>query len=339
MSNALQSRPPYSAYVHALASFTTVWAVLVIVFGGKTKSQEAGLTIAEPIYYQWQPDWLRVPNLNAEYIHRALVPVLCAITLLLVLSILFKDPRRSMKKLAIGLFFALLAQAMLGALTVKYFARSQTSIPHAVLGQIFLSLAASCAVLTSRYWLSDRPVAPSTQSPSLYRLCRALTIMVFIQLLLGAALRHDNRGEAFQEGRDFVVISHLVAHVMGAMGVVFFMVRVIIRINRHHRDIPELFKMLRPLEILLGVQLLLGIKAAVLKLITVQQAGNPPMMRVITATLHVLVGAIMLAMCVALMLRARRLVVSEVPTDFPQPAPLPPPQPASGRQARAEASA
>jgi heme a synthase len=313
----LQSqRPPFSPFVHGLAVATTAWTVLAMTLGVKTKSQEAGLTIAEPFFIQWKWDWLFVPNLNAEYSHRVLVGVLGVLTLLLAGALLAKDSRAGVKKLAVWLVIALLAQAVLGYMTVKYFARASTSIPHAVLGQIFLALATSAAVVTSRYWLSDREPVKGQLYPPLYRLCRALVIMLFVQLLLGAAIRHDNRGEALVAGREMTFIWHLVAHVMGALGVAFFLVRVVIRINRHHKEIAELRGLMRTLMVLLGLQILLGTKAAILKLMTIAQADAPPTMRVVTATLHVLVGAGMLAAAVALMLRAKRLVTD----DF---APLP----------------
>jgi len=301
-------RPAFNAWVHRLALLTVGWTALVITFGGKTKSQEAGLSIAEPVYYTFHWDWLFVPNLSAEYTHRVLVPILGVFTLLLALHFLFKDPRPGMKKLAVGLIVGLGVQGVFGALTVKYFAKSHTSIPHAVLGQIFLCLVVSAAVLTSKYWLSDRKVTGSPLQPPLFKLCRALVIMVFIQLLLGAAIRHDNRGEVLVAGREMVFIWHLVAHVMGAIGVGFFLTRVIIRINRQHKNIPELYSPTRWLMILLGVQILLGTKAAILKMMTISNADAPPTMRIIAATIHVLIGATMLATAVALMLRARRLV-------------------------------
>ena len=61
--------------------------------------------------------------------------------------------------------------------------------------------------------------------------------------------------------------------------------------------------------ILLGLQIVLGTKAAILKMLTINNAEAPPTMRIVTATIHVLIGATMLATSVALLLRAKRLVV------------------------------
>lgn len=309
MSDSINLRPTFNAWVHRLALLTVAWTVLVITFGGKTKSQEAGLSIAEPVYATFHWDWLFVPNLSAEYTHRVLVPILGVLTVTLAGALLVRDRRPGLKKLAVALVLGLVAQAVLGALTVKYFAKSHTSIPHAVFGQIFLCLTVSAAVLTSQYWLSDRKPLGSPLQPPLYNLCRALVIMVFIQLLLGAAIRHDNRGEVLKSGREMVFIWHLVAHVMGAIGVGFFLTRVIIRINRQHKAISELHSPTRWLMILLGLQIVLGTKAAILKMLTINNAEAPPTMRIVTATIHVLIGATMLAMSVALLLRAKRLIV------------------------------
>lgn len=304
-----RATPPYNALVHSFALALAGWAFLVVCLGGTVKSREAGLTIPQPLYYQWHYDWLFVQNLNTEYIHRALVPILTVLTLIVVALVLFYDTRSSVKKLAAFLVVGLFAQAFLGYLTVKYFAHAQTSIPHAVLGQTFFCLAVSMAVVTSRMWLSDKPAVPSEKSPSLVRLGVYCVAAVGVQLLLGAALRHDDQGAALRNGRSFVFVWHLVAHICGALAVVHFVVKLLIRVFRQHREQPEILKPVRMLMMLLGAQFLLGPGAATLKVLTLDSYNMPPLERVVVATVHLAVGALILACCVVTALRAYRFTV------------------------------
>src|SRR5262249_48164308 len=150
------------------------------------------------------------------------------------------EKRGYVRKLSIAAFIGVLVQATLGALTVKYLTRAQVSIPHAVVGQTFFAIACCLACVTSATWTSSRPVATDERTPSMRRLAVWLMIAMFIQLLLGAALRHDNKSEAMREGREFIFVWHLVAHILGAFFVIYRAVLVAIRVLGSHKDIKSL---------------------------------------------------------------------------------------------------
>jgi cytochrome c oxidase assembly protein subunit 15 len=76
---------------------------------------------------------------------------------------------------------------------------------HGCLAQVFLLLLAVIALLTSRWWLERR--APSRQEPDRQHagavpgvpvawLVLATTLLVFVQLLIGATMRHQHAGLA-----------------------------------------------------------------------------------------------------------------------------------------------
>ena len=308
--------PAYNPWIHRLAVLTSCWAFLVVCMGGTVKSREAGLTIPQPFYYQWHYDWLFIQNLNTEYIHRALVPILTGLTLCVVGLVLWKETRRSVRGLAGFLVVGLFAQAFLGYLTVRYFAHAQTSIPHAVMGQTFFCLTVAMAVMTSQTWMSDAPALQDRGAPTLYRLAVYCVIAVGFQLLLGAALRHDDQGLAIRNGRGFVFVWHLIAHITGAFSVVYFVFRLISRVFNFHREQKELLWPARLLMILLSFQFLLGPGAAALKILTIDDYNMPPIERVVVATVHLATGALILAASVTLALRARRFTVA-VPNAQP----------------------
>ncbi|HYG74361.1 MAG TPA: COX15/CtaA family protein [Planctomycetota bacterium] len=300
----------YHRAINVMAKMTAVWAFLVICLGGLTKSKEAGLTIAEPIYYKFNWEWFFVENLNAEYTHRTFVAILSGLTLLTAGLVFWKDKRRSVNRLAGGMLLGLLAQAVLGAMTVAYFAKAKTSIPHAALGQVFFCMAVAMCVVTSKRWIESGTALRSRENPALSKLALWTVIAMFVQLLLGAALRHDDQAQAMREGRFGIFAWHLTAHMLGAFAVVYFVSRVLFRVFRDHRSQPEILKPARLIMMLLGVQILLGFGAGVLKVITLDEAHSPPPLRVLVATTHLAVGALIFAAGVTLALRTHRFILS-----------------------------
>jgi heme a synthase len=252
---------PYNGGIHGLSWFVAVLAFVVVCLGGATKSKEAGLTIADPVTFAWMPEWLTTENINAEYTHRIVAFLLACSTLLLMGLILTKENRSAVRKLAVSAFLAVVAQAVLGALTVKFLAKAHTSIPHAVLGQSFFCIAVCLICVTSRAWISGAKQTQEEGSPSMRKLGVWLMIAIVVQLLLGAALRHDNKAEALRNGNESTFIWHLVAHVLGAFAVLFFAARVMSRVFRQHREIKTLLTPTHALMGLLTLQIGLGATA------------------------------------------------------------------------------
>jgi heme A synthase len=295
-SNNLASS--FNRGLHRLALVVVALAFLVIFLGGKTKSKEAGLTIPEPFILTWNPSWLMIENLSAEYSHRMAVGLLSIAALSLTVWVCLKDKRDAAKKLALWTMSLLLTQAVLGGMTVYFFAKAATSIPHAVLGQTVFTLTVCLAIVTSRSWFEAAPAPAPEEHPGLRRLALYLMIALFIQLLLGSALRHDNKGESLRDGNLFIFVWHLVAHLVGAFAVLVCAARVIARVFRSYRHVPGLLTPARLIMIMLTLQLALGIGAALLKILhstSYDDANSPPFWRVVFATSHQALGAIILA--------------------------------------------
>ena len=81
------------------------------------------------------------------------------------------------------------------------------------------------------------------------------------------------------------------------------------RIFNAHR-VKEFLFPVRVLMGLLSLQFLLGPGAAALKILTIEDYNMPPIERVVVATVHLATGALILALCVTVALRARRFTVS-----------------------------
>jgi heme A synthase len=326
-AKSLENANPYGVFHHGIATLSKILVVLaafVVLLGGKTKSKEAGLTIADPVTFQWVPEWLTTENISAEYTHRILAFLLACTTLALTAWVLKVERRGYVRKLAIAAFIGVIVQAVLGALTVKYLTRAQVSIPHAVVGQTFFAIACCLACVTSKTWTSPNPPISDERTPSTRKLAVWLMVAMFIQLLLGSALRHDNKSEAMREGREIIFISHLVAHFLGAVFVIYRVVLVAIRVLKDHADLKPLKTPCMAIIHLLTLQFALGVAAAILKAIygmSYELSNAPPMSRVIVATTHQLVGAIILGYSAALTVYAYRLLAPKSASSAPTPAP------------------
>ena len=77
------------------------------------------------------------------------------------------------------------------------FCPTPISISHAGLAQIFFCLTISLALFTSAGW--RRPPAPPVDDERLRRRTAALTALVYVQILLGATMRHTGAGLAIPD--------------------------------------------------------------------------------------------------------------------------------------------
>jgi cytochrome c oxidase assembly protein subunit 15 len=139
------------------------------------------------------------------------------------------------------------AQGMLGGITVLFFQPPAVSTAHATLAQIFFCLLVSLAVFTSAGGKATLPVIESPDAARIKTLAHWTVAAVFLQLILGAAFRH----------RAFGLIPHLV----GAVVVTFLIFRLAGALKREFPDVRALRGCARALHILIGVQLLLGAAA------------------------------------------------------------------------------
>src|SRR5204862_2196316 len=124
---------------------------------------------------------------------------------------------------------------------------------HACLAQTFFCLVISIALFTSPSWKRGLPLIKShAESIPLQTLCAATTAFIYVQLILGALMRHTNSGLAIPDfplalGRIIhpltsnKVIIHF-AHRVGAAIVTAMIVWTFSRIARAYSDHQLLFR-------------------------------------------------------------------------------------------------
>ncbi len=302
---------PVSRALHRFATALACLIVLLIAAGALVKSKEAGLSVPDwPLSYGSlsPPHWWRIETVRAEHGHRMFAGTIALLTVLLAILLQRGERRAWVRRLGWSAVGAVLAQAILGGVTVLLFLPPAVSIAHAGLAELFLCLLTCLAVVTGRsFWAT--PDSPERAVPAETRgiasLATATTGMIYVQILLGAVMRHNGAGLAIPDfplafGRlvpnhfDFKIGIHY-AHRLGALTVAILVLWTAARVLSRCRSertlvLPALGMVgLVALQITLGALVVLTRKA------------------VLPNTVHVATGASLLATSLVLSLYSRRL--------------------------------
>jgi heme a synthase len=284
----------YNRWVHSYATFVACATFLLIIAGALVTGNDAGLSV---------PDWptsfgsFRMPRMvggvKYEHGHRMIAGAVGILTLILALWIWKSEPRRWVRRLGVAAVLAIVAQALLGGITVLFYLPVTISVSHACLAQLFFCIAASLALFTGRDWRWDDTEFEDTSTPSLRRLSVTTTALIFVQLLLGAAFRHHGFG----------IVPHILVAGLVTIGVLWLLVRVLSQFSSE----PRLKRAVFLLSGLLVLQVFLGI-GSYLMLLSARNAPQPLPAVVAVTTTHVAVGALVLASSLLLTLKIYRFV-------------------------------
>jgi cytochrome c oxidase assembly protein subunit 15 len=216
----------------------------------------------------------------------------------LAIWIFLREKRRSIGWLAAAALAAVIVQGMLGGITVLFLLPPAVSVLHACLAQAFFCLTVALAVVTGRNWPGDRGAAPRRD---LRGWAAAATLAIYLQLILGAVMRHTGAGLAIPDfplalGRlvpplgDAKVAIHF-AHRLWALVVVLLIAAVVRRALRSPEGRPALFSPAILMALLAALQIALGAFTVL--------SGKA----VVPTTAHVATGAALLGTSVVLTLR------------------------------------
>src|SRR4029077_9968509 len=103
------------------------------------------------------------------------------------------DDRRWVRNLGVIAVVGVILQGILGGLRVTML-KDQIGIFHACVAQAFLGLLIFIALVTTKFWLllADRHFDSQRFSP-IKALAIAITMTIYVQLALGATMRHQHR--------------------------------------------------------------------------------------------------------------------------------------------------
>jgi cytochrome c oxidase assembly protein subunit 15 len=306
-------RPALRAYTKIVAGCT----FLLLLAGGMVTSTGSGLAV---------PDWPLsfgkvMPAMEGgvlyEHGHRLVATFVGALIVVESLWLWRAEPRgwvRALGGLALG---GVIVQGLLGGLTVLLRLPDPVSISHAALAEIVFGLTVTIAVACSRGWVEEGPVESlDVDVPSLFSLTVAGTVVIYLQILLGAVVRHAGAGLSIPTfplafGRlvppleSFPVAIHF-AHRAGALVVALMAAWVVARTVRHYGGRACL---IRP-AVMLGVLIVAQIALGGWVILSYKAAW--------VTTAHLGTGALLFAASLTLALRARRhLALAPAPAQPP----------------------
>jgi heme a synthase len=310
---------------------------LLICSGGMVTSKNAGLAV---------PDWPTTFGYNMflfpvskwiggiffEHTHRLIASVVGFLTVILAIWIWRSEVGQGVRNLGLIAVGGVILQGILGALRVTML-RDQIGIFHACVAQAFLGLIGLIAVMTTNLWrllagtggsALDNSAQCTGQSPMfrriapIRRMAMAITLAIYVQLALGATMRHQHRDLAILDfptadgswipdtsakvlaqinaWRDAHALSEVtafqiwlqMAHRFLALLIAVAVIAICLRLWRDARQIAAL----RRLSIL-GVLLVLGQITLGAWVIWSNKAAD-------VATAHVALGAVMLSFGVSI---------------------------------------
>jgi cytochrome c oxidase assembly protein subunit 15 len=299
------SDAPRSRALHRFAVLTAASTLLLIVAGGLVTSTESGLSV---------PDWplsygrLMPPMVGGvfyEHGHRMVATTVGLLTVVLAVWLAKREPRRWVRRLGLLAVAAVVLQGVLGGLTVIFLLPTAVSVAHACLAQTFFCLVVAIAVVTSPRW-DPRPA--SSRGPAT-RLAAFAAAAVFVQLVVGAVMRHTKAGLAIPDfplslGRvvphlDSFPVAIAFAHRAWALVVAGAVLAAVVAAYRAGLRRSALF-----LGLLVPAQIALGA-------LTVLSRKSVPI-----TTAHVATGALLLGTSLALCLSAMTRVRREQPAEL-----------------------
>ena len=293
MSTSLHCRVAEdSPWPHRLALVTTIATLPLLFVGGLVTSTGAGLAVPDwpttfghnMFLFPWSQ---MVGGIFYEHSHRLLGSLVGVLTVLLSFVLWRTDARPIVRWLGVVALGAVIMQGVLGGLRVVLLQHT-LAIIHACFAQAFFALLAVLTVLTSAEWKQETARKPAIDAAKVQRLGLLTAGFIYLQLILGALVRHT--GEWVE------------MHIIGAALVSIHVILLAARVRRSHADQRPLTRSAHYLLSLLILQLVLGFGAYLGKF-TESGAFLSPFV-IALATSHVVVGALMLVACAVLTLWA-----------------------------------
>jgi len=304
--------------VHRFALLVACATFFLIIAGALVTSHDAGLATAD-----WPLTEGRflpkveslgidsgvnmVGNLFWEHGHRMVATTVGLLTIGLLIFLLVKEPRRWVKRLGWLALGGVIAQGLLGGLTVKLMLPLVVSAAHATLAQLFFCTTVSLAVFTSRSWIAERETIEEQGSPAIRHVCVAAAATIFLQLIIGATLRHSATWD------KPLPTDLLLTHIGGAVAVTVLLASAAIMILRRHPNQSFLTRPAKIALLLLVTQLFLGLAAFMTRMASPNDPQPLKPMVVITVA-HVACGALVFATTIVLTLRAFKVLRTAAPS-------------------------
>ena len=283
----------YNSSLHRYAVLTACCTFALLIAGALVTSNDAGLSIPDwPLAYGSLTPPM-VGGIRYEFTHRVIATFVGLLTIGLAVWLWRAEKRSWMRWLGLAALGGVIAQGILGGLTVRMYQPPPVSAAHATLAQLFFSTVVAIAVFTSSWWNGPLSETEDSGSPRVRTLAVWTLVAVFLQLILGAAFRHKGFG--------------IIPHLIGAVIVTILIFMTAGALKRRFAGVPALRNCARYLHILIGVQLLLGAGAYWSRLYAAR-FPQPIGVTVALTVVHTVTGALVLAATLVTTLFSYRMI-------------------------------
>ena len=172
--------------------------ILLICSGGMVTSKNVGLAVPDwPTTFGYNmflfPVSKWVGGILFEHTHRLMGSVVGFLTIILAVWLWLSEDRQWVRNLGVIALGGVILQGILGGLRVTMM-KDEIGIFHACIAQAFLGLLVVIALVTTNFWrtLTSQRTDAQEFAP-IKTLAIAITIAIYVQLALGATMRHQHR--------------------------------------------------------------------------------------------------------------------------------------------------
>src|SRR5437899_1838278 len=198
LKNSAVTDRRYSAWLNRFTWFTAFATLLLICSGGMVTSKGVGLAVPDwPTTFGYNmflfPISKWVGGILFEHTHRLMGSLVGFLTIILAVWLWVGEDRQWVRNLGVIALGGVIAQGILGGLRVTMM-KDEIGIFHACIAQAFLGLLVFVALVTTRFWraLANEQFDFRKFSP-IKTLAIAITTAIYVQLALGATMRHQHR--------------------------------------------------------------------------------------------------------------------------------------------------
>lgn len=230
-----------------------------------------------------------------EHGHRMVAAFVGLLMLSLTIWLWMAEKRRWVRYLALGAFLAVVIQGLLGGITVLFFLPTSLSVSHGILAQTFFILTLFIAYSQSLERTSKGDREPV--KPRILKLTLCLSLFVYLQLVIGAILRHTGSGLVIPDLMSTNGIHFI--HRLGGIVIAIWAGVLTLSSLKYYRRNRQVMSLIYLFDTAIVIQFLLGI-------LTVLTQKSP-----ILTSFHVMMGAAVLGLSVLLFLRMAPLSYEE----------------------------
>src|SRR5437879_6055981 len=187
-----------SKWLNRFAWLTCVATLLLICSGGMVTSKNVGLAVPDwPTTFGYNmflfPVSKWVGGILFEHTHRLMGSVVGFLTIILAVWLWLREDRPWVRSLGVIALGGVILQGILGGLRVTMM-KDEIGIFHACIAQAFLGLLVVIALGTTNFWqtLANLRIDP-LKLTQIKTLAIGITLAIYLQLALGATMRHQHR--------------------------------------------------------------------------------------------------------------------------------------------------